>query len=88
MAINHPRRIVLRFNYKHEQDCHTFAKIFFDRYPNQATDDYFERHVPQQEESSKIHIVLDMHCKQFPNPDVQVMPYIVFQVSKRKGSDE
>jgi len=88
MAISHPRRIVLRLNDKHEQDCHTFAKKFFDRYPDQATDDYFHRRILQQEDSSKIHIVLDMHCKQSPSADVREMPYNVFKVFEAKGSDE
>jgi len=56
-----PRRIVLRFHNNYERDYTLFAAKSFACHPEQATDDYYERLVPQQEESSKMHIILDMH---------------------------
>ena len=83
-----PRRIVLRFHNSQEGECTVFAKKFFECHPEQATNDYYERLVPQQEESSKMHIVPDMHYQQFPSADIEQIPYHVFKVFKSKGSDE
>lgn len=76
-----PKRIVLRVHEQYTQEWVTIVKQFFDFDKSQSTDDYYP-HLCPADLSSKMHIVLDLHCKQFPSTDVDQLPYEVFKVKK------
>ena len=76
-----PRRIVLRFRVAYEREEEAIICDFFTTSNLDPCGDYFS-HLLAPNDSTKMHIVLDMHSKTHPNADVETMPYEVFKVKK------
>ncbi|KAF2277252.1 uncharacterized protein EI97DRAFT_375903, partial [Westerdykella ornata] len=76
--------IILRFNVKYELQEAAINESFFALFGPQPVDDYYSHLIPPNE-SSKMHIVLDLHCKSKPVVDTHAIPYEVFKVKKNGG---
>ncbi|ORY09835.1 hypothetical protein BCR34DRAFT_589039 [Clohesyomyces aquaticus] len=77
-----PKRIVLRFNVLYEREEQIINKQFFAFYSTEPADDYYS-HLMAPNESSKMHIVLDLGCKTNPVVDLKAIPYEVYKLRKR-----
>lgn len=77
---NAPKRVVLRFDVKHELEEAAINKRFFALFG--SVDDDFYSHLVSPNESAKMHIVLDLHCKTSPVVNIDAIAYEVFKVKK------
>lgn len=50
-----------------------------------GTGDYFSHSIAPNENSSKMHIVLDIYCKAQPDIDIRNIAYTVFKVKRNKS---
>ncbi|KIW14297.1 hypothetical protein PV08_07079 [Exophiala spinifera] len=78
-----PRRIVLRFRVGYELEEAAILHDFFTTINLNPGDDYFSHLMaPYHEESTVMHIILDMYCRTNPTVDLETMAYGVFKVKK------
>ncbi|OCT48530.1 hypothetical protein CLCR_04459 [Cladophialophora carrionii] len=77
-----PKRIVLRFHEKHQFDEAAINQAFFASLDLRLADDYYSHLCPPDEDSAKMHIVLDIHAKSVPVVNLHTLPYRVFKVKK------
>lgn len=82
-ATNEPKRVVLRFHVQHELEEAAISEQFFALYGPKPPDDDMYSHLTAPNESSQMHIVLDIHCKSFPTIDNSKIAYQVFRVKKK-----
>lgn len=80
---NEPKRVVLRFDVRYELEEAAINERFFALYPPEPPRDDFFSHLMAPNETSKMHIVLDIHCKSHPTIDNSNVTYEVFKVKKR-----
>ena|ERR1700761_7766409 len=80
-----PKRIVLRFKVYYELEEAAIIERFFAKFGPEPVDDYYS-HLMAPNESSMMHIILDMHCKTVPTVDLGAVEYEVFKV-RRKNED-
>ncbi|KAL9127664.1 MAG: hypothetical protein Q9217_003511, partial [Psora testacea] len=80
-AFDGPQRIVLRFNVKFEREERAIIDTFFASYGLDPIEDYYS-HLCAPNESSMMHIVLDLHCKTVPTVDLRAVKHKVFKVRK------
>ena len=64
------------------QEEASINRDFFEYYGN--IEDYYS-HLCPPNESSRMHIVLDLYCKQFPVVDLQTLEHKVYKVDKTDG---
>lgn len=83
--INDPKRVVLRFHVQHELEEAAINKQFFALYGPEPLNNDFYSHLMAPNESSQMHIVLDMYCKSHP---IMNNCEIVYEVFKVKKNDE
>jgi hypothetical protein len=81
--VNDPKRVVLRFDIRHELEEAAINQRFFTLYGPEPPKNDFYSHLMAPNESSKMHIVLDIHCKTHPTIDNSKIAYEVFKVEKR-----
>lgn len=82
-SMNEPKRVVLRFHVQHELEETAINNQFFALYdPDYSRSDCFS-HMMAPNESSKMHIVLDINCKSHPTIDNNTIEYQVFKVKKK-----
>ncbi len=75
-----PKRVVLRFSVKYELEEAAINERFFALFGPKPVDDFYSHLMASN--SSKMHIVLDIHCKSSPLVDLQTIAYEVFKVRK------
>ena len=63
-----PKRVVLRFLEEYELEEWDILQAYFALFGPKPVDDFFSHLIPANE-SSKMHIVLDLHCKSVPIVD-------------------
>lgn len=80
---NDPKRVVLRFHVQHELEEAAINERFFALYGPEPPKNDFYSHLMAPNESSKMHIVLDIHCKSHPTIDNSKIAYEVFKVEKK-----
>lgn len=80
-ACDLPQRIVLRFHVKFEREERAIIDTFFELHGPDPIPDYYS-HLCPPNESSKMHIVLDLRCKTFPAVDLRAIEHKVFKVRK------
>jgi hypothetical protein len=85
LAMQHviPRRIVLRFSVAYELEEAAIIERFFTEFGPKPADDFYS-HLMAPNESSKMHIILDMHCKTVPTVELDKIVYEVFKVRRNK----
>ncbi|KAL6702533.1 hypothetical protein ACN47E_001572 [Coniothyrium glycines] len=77
-----PKRVVLRFSVQYEREEAAINEHFFAQYgPEPPNNDFFS-HLMAPNESSKMHIVLDLYCNSHPTIDGSKLAYEVFKVRK------
>jgi hypothetical protein len=79
---NKPKRVVLRFSIQYERDEAAINEAFFAKYDPKPINDFYS-HLMAPNESSKMHIILDLYCNTNPAADLQKIEYQVFRVRKR-----
>jgi hypothetical protein len=79
-----PKRVVLRFNVEYELEEYAINNSFFTRVSYELQNDYFS-HLMAANNSSKMHIVLDLRCTTNPTIDNREIPYEVYSVYKKDG---
>lgn len=77
-----PKRVVLRFNVQYELEEAAINKQYFALFGPEPKDDFYS-HLMAPNESSKMHIVLDIYCRSNPKIDKSKIPYKVFKVKKK-----
>ncbi|KAH9873982.1 hypothetical protein IAQ61_004609 [Plenodomus lingam] len=81
-SVNNPKRVVLRFSVQYEREEATINEQFFALHgPEPPNKDFFS-HLMAPNESSKMHIVLDIYCNSHPAIDNSIISYEVFKVRK------
>lgn len=83
VSINDPKRVVLRFHIQHELEEAAIHEHFFALYGPKPSNNDFYSHLMAPNESSHMHIVLDIHCKSHPTIDNSNIAYEVFKVKKK-----
>ena len=82
-SMNSPQRVVLRFHVRYELQEAAINERFFALYGHiYPADDVFS-HMMAPNESSKMHIVLDINPKSHPTIDNNKIEYAVFRVTKK-----
>lgn len=77
-----PKRVVLRFSVNYELQTDDIVERYFACSGlTTATEDFY-CHLMAPNESSSMHIVLDLHCNAAPVVDLGTVPYEVFKVKK------
>ena len=76
-----PKRIVLRFHERYERDPETIRRKFFETINIDPKDDYFP-HLCPPDDSTKMHLVIDLYCKSFPSVILDQVPHEVYRVKK------
>lgn len=87
MMQQHPdaRRIVFRFPATYEVEEGAIIARFFTLVGLDPQDDYVSHLVaPLNETPTKMHIILDMHCKTNPKVDLKTIKYEVYRVKKNQ----
>ena len=79
-----PKRVVLRFNVKHELEEPAINKSFFTLFGYHLQNDYYS-HLMAANDSASMHIVLYLHCTTHPTIDKRTLPYEVYSVAKKDG---
>ncbi|KAK5246699.1 hypothetical protein LTS13_008095 [Exophiala xenobiotica] len=82
MQQSDPRRIVFRFPVTYELEEAAIVMGFFGMFGRDPQDDYFSHLMAPNESSTKMHIILDMHCKTVPEVNLDDIEYEVFKVKK------
>lgn len=82
-SMNKPKRVVLRFHVQHELEEAAINNQFFALYGSDHPKSDFFSHMIAPNESSKMHIVLDINCKLHPIIDNNTIEYQVFKVKKK-----
>jgi hypothetical protein len=82
-STNQPKRVVLRFHVQHELKEAAINERFFALYGPEPPKNDFYSHLMAPNESSKMHIVLDLHCKSHPTIDNSKIECEVFKVVKK-----
>ncbi len=77
-----PKRIVLRFHERYERDPETITKCFFEAINIDPKDDYFP-HLCPPDDSTKMHLVIDLYCRSFPLVDLDEVAHEVYRVRKK-----
>jgi hypothetical protein len=80
--MNNPKRVVLRFSIQYEREEATINEEFFALHGAEPLHKDFFSHLMAPNESSKMHIILDINCNSHPTIDNSVIPYEVFKVRK------
>jgi len=83
---NIPKRAVLRFHVQHELEEAAINKRYFALYGHDRPHNDFYSHLMPPNESSKMHIVLDLNCKTHPIIDNNKIEYEVFKVTMKKNN--
>lgn len=81
MQITVPKRIVLHFGVQHELEEADIIEAFFALFGLRTADDFYS-HLCAPDLSSKMHIVLDLHCQTISNVDLNAIEHEVFRVRK------
>jgi hypothetical protein len=81
-SIDGPKRVVLRFSIQHEHEEAAINEQFFAQYGPEPPDKDFFSHLMAPNESTKMHIVLDINCNSCPAVDSSTITYEVFKVKK------
>lgn len=79
-----PKRVVLRFKVLYELEESAITERFFTRIGYKPENDYYSHLIPP-DNSSKMHIVLDLHCNTNPTIGNGQIPYEVYSVSRKGG---
>jgi hypothetical protein len=79
-----PKRVVLRFHVRYELEECAINESFFAQISDMPKNDYYS-HLTAANNSSKMHIVLDLRCNTNPTIDNHTIPYEVYSVSKSHG---
>lgn len=82
MQDSSPRRIVFRFPVTYELEEAEILTRFFTLFDRDPQDDYFSHLMAPGISSTKMHIILDIHCKTIPKVDLKTIEYEVFRVRK------
>lgn len=77
-----PRRIVLRVDEQYELQHAEIVEAFFTSYDDEPD---FYQHLCPPNRSTKMHTVLDLHCKPGSSVELQSIPYEVFRVKKSEA---
>lgn len=80
---NIPKRIVLCFSLQYEREEAEILKAYFAKYGPEPINHDFYSHLMAPNTSSKMHIILDLHCKTNANVDLLLIDHQVFKVRKR-----
>lgn len=81
MALDIPKRIVLRFDQEYELDWEAIIQTSFATFGSNQSSDFYP-HLMAPNMSTKMHIVLDLHCKTVSSVDSSAIEYEVFKVEK------
>ncbi|EXJ77900.1 hypothetical protein A1O3_09059 [Capronia epimyces CBS 606.96] len=76
-----PKRIVLRFHEKYEREPGTIIEKFFETVKIDPADDYFP-HLCPPDDSTKMHVVIDLYCKSSPSVNLDQVSHEVYRVKK------
>ena len=76
-----PKRVVFRFHQKYELEWATVIDKYFASLGSDPNGDFYS-HLMAPNMSSKMHIVLDLHCKTISPIDPSTIAYEVFKVKK------
>ncbi|KAF1996762.1 hypothetical protein P154DRAFT_547761 [Amniculicola lignicola CBS 123094] len=79
-SINNPKRVVLRFSIQYEREEAAINEQLFALHGPELPNKDFFSHLIAPNESSKMHIVLDIHCNSHPTIDSSMISYEVFKV--------
>jgi hypothetical protein len=79
---NDPKRVVLRFHVKHEREEAAINERFFSLHGPSYSKSGFFSHLMAPNESSQMHIVLDINHQLHPTIDNNKIIYEVFRVKK------
>jgi hypothetical protein len=79
-----PKRVVLRFPVRYELEECAINESFFAQISDKPKNDYYS-HLMAANNSSKMHIVLDLHCNTNPTIDNREISYEVYKVVKKDG---
>ena len=83
MQQNIPRRIVLRFSVQYELEEAAIIEKFFAEFGLNPNNDFYS-HLMAPNESSRMHIILDMHCKTVPIVELDEIVHEVFKVKRNE----
>ncbi|KAH8730429.1 hypothetical protein GQ44DRAFT_700288 [Phaeosphaeriaceae sp. PMI808] len=83
-SITAPKRVILRFNVRYELEEYEINQSFFTFIGYEPKNDYYS-HLMAPNNSSKMHIILDIHCKTNPTINNLTIPYEVYKVLKKDG---
>jgi hypothetical protein len=84
-SIHNLKRVVLRFSVQNEREKATINEQFFALHgPEPPNKDFFS-HLIALNESSKMHIVLDINCNSHPTINNSMISYKVFKVRKNSN---
>ena len=76
-----PKRIILRFDERYVQEESIIISNFYNTF-EMTPDKDLHVHLLAANNSSKMYIILDLHCKTFPSVDLHDIVYEVFKVKK------
>jgi len=79
---NLPKQIVLQFNVEYELEKVAIIERFFAAFGPEPVEDYYS-HLMATNNSSKMHIVLDLRCKTNPVIHVDAIAHKVYKVKKK-----
>jgi hypothetical protein len=79
-----PKRVVLRFKVIYELEECAINKSFFARVGYEPKNDYYS-HLMAANDSSNMHIILDLHCNTNPTINNCTLLYEVYKVFKKDG---
>ena len=80
-SINDPKRVVLRFSDQYWLEDAAINEQFFALHGPKPLNDFYSHLIPPNE-SSKMYIILDIHCNSHPTIDDSTITYEVFKVRK------
>lgn len=81
MALRISKRVVLRFDEKYELDWDAIIQTYMATLGSDPDSDFYP-HLMAPNMSTKMHIILDLHCERVPSVDVSAMEHEVFKVKK------
>ena len=76
-----PRRIVLRFNVDYELEEAAIIETFFTEFGPKPAGDFYS-HLMAPNESSRMYIILDVHCNTVPTVKLSEISYEAFKVKR------
>ena len=77
------KRVVLCFHVQHEHEEAAINNQFFALYSPKHLNNNFYSHLIAPNESSQMHIILNIYCKSHPNINNSEIVYEVFRVKKK-----